>query len=56
MGVAAIGFAAFMSKLAVSAQERAQLGALNASEGIYVDRKNFGIIKGTAKVDPAARS
>jgi hypothetical protein len=55
MGVAAIGFAAFMSKLTVSAQERAQLGTLSVSEGIYVDTKNFGIIKGTAKVDPAAQ-
>jgi len=55
LGVAAIGFAAFASKLAVSAQERAQLGALNVSEGIYVDRKNFGIIKGAAKTDPTAQ-
>ena len=55
LGVAAIGFAAFMSKLAVSAQERTQLGPLNVSEGIYVDRKNFGIIKGTAKADPTAQ-
>jgi hypothetical protein len=55
LGVAAIGFAASVSKLAVSAQERAQLGPLNASEGLYVDSKTFGIIKGTAKVDPSAQ-
>lgn len=55
MGVAAIGFAAFMSNLAFSAQERTKLGALNVSEGIYVNSKNFDIIKGTAKVDPTAQ-
>jgi hypothetical protein len=45
-----------VSKLAVSAQEqRAQLGALNVSEGIYVDRKSFGIVKGATKVDPTAQ-
>ena len=55
MGVAAMLSAAFMSKLAFSAQERTQLGALNASEGIYVDRKGFGIIKGTASGDPTAQ-
>ena len=54
MGVAAIVSAAFMPKLVFSAQERAQLGALNVSEGIYIDRKSFDIIKGTAKVDPTA--
>jgi hypothetical protein len=41
--------------LAVSAQERAQLGALKASEGIYVDPKSFSIVKGTAKTDPGAQ-
>ena len=51
MGVAALVSAAFMSKLAFSAT---QLGALNATEGIYVDRKGFGIVKGTAKGDPTA--
>ena len=54
MGVAAIVSAAFMPKLVFSAQERTQLGALNVSEGIYIDRKSFDIIKGTAKVDPTA--
>jgi len=52
---AAIGFAASTSMLAVSAQERAQLGALKVSEGIYVDPKTFNIVKGTAKTDPAAQ-
>ena len=54
LGVAAIASAAFMSKLAFSAQERVQLGALNAGEGIYVARKGFEVIKGTAKGDPTA--
>ena len=54
MGTAALVSAAFMSKLAFSAQERTQLGALSASEGIYVDRKGFDIIKGSAKGDPTA--
>ena len=44
-----------MTKHAVSAQERAELGALNPSEGIYVNPKGFGIIKGTAKTDPSAQ-
>lgn len=51
---AAIGVAASVSMLSVSAQERSQLGALKASEGIYVDTKNFTIIKGMAKSDPSA--
>ena len=50
---AAIGFAASMSNIAVS-QERAQLGALKVSEGIYVDPKTFNIVKGTSKTDPTA--
>lgn len=54
MGVAAIVSAAFVSKLAFSAQERTKLGALDASEGVYVDRKGFEIVKGTAKGDPTA--
>jgi hypothetical protein len=44
-----------MPKLAISAQERVQLGALNASEGIYVDPKGFGVVRGTAKTDPTAQ-
>lgn len=52
---AAIGFAASTSTLVVSAQERAQLGALKASEGIYVDPKGFKIVKGTGRTDPAAQ-
>jgi hypothetical protein len=51
---AAIGFAASTSNLAVRAQERAQLGSLNVSEGIYVDPKTFNIVKGTSKTDPTA--
>jgi hypothetical protein len=48
----AVGFTA-SSKLAVSAQERAQqLGALDASQGVYVDPKTFKIMKGSAKTDP----
>ena len=49
---AAIGFAASMSNPAVSAQDRTQLGALSASEGIYVDPKTFNIVKGSSKTDP----
>lgn len=55
IGAAAISSAAFMSGLAFSAQERTQLGALNVSEGIYVNPKGFDIIKGTAKGDPTAQ-
>ena len=55
LGVAAVALAASMSQLAVTAQERAQLGALKANEGIYVDQKNFGVIRGTAKADPTAQ-
>jgi hypothetical protein len=54
MGVAAIVSAAFMSKIAFSAQEPTKLGPLATSEGIYVDRKGFNIVKGTAKGDPTA--
>lgn len=52
LGAAALALAASLPKLAVSAPERTQLGPLNASEGIYVNSKSFGIIKGAAKVDP----
>jgi hypothetical protein len=52
LGAAAIALAASLPKLAVSAPERAQLGPLSVSEGIYVDRKSFGIVKGAAKVEP----
>ena len=55
LGAAAVALAVSMPKLVVSAQERAQLGPLNANEGIYVDRKGFGIVKGTAKTDPTAQ-
>ena len=55
MGLAAVVFAASMTKLALSAQERTELGPLKASEGIYIDRKSFDIVKGTAKGDPTAQ-
>ena len=55
LGATAIALAASVPRLAVSAPDRAELGALNASEGIYVDRKSFGIIKGAAKADPTAQ-
>ena len=55
MGLAAVVFAASMSKLALSAQERTELGPLKASEGVYIDRKSFAIVKGTAKGDPTAQ-
>lgn len=55
VGATAIALLASVPKLAISAQERAQLGALNINEGIYVDRKSFGIIKGSAKTDPTAQ-
>ena len=51
---AAIGFAASTSNPAISAQDRTQLGALKASEGIYVDPKTFNIVKGSSKTDPTA--
>lgn len=53
-GAGAIASAAFTSQLAFSAQERVKLGALTAGEGIFVDRKGFDIIKGSAKGDPTA--
>jgi hypothetical protein len=52
LGAASIALAASVPQLARSAQERMELGALNANEGIYVDVKGFGIIKGMAKSDP----
>ena len=55
LGLSALALAASVPKLAISAQERTQLGALSASEGIYVDRKSFGVVRGTAKTDPAAQ-
>ena len=55
LGISALALAASVPKLAISATERTQLGALSASEGIYVDRKSFGVVRGTAKTDPAAQ-
>lgn len=52
LGAAAIALAASLPNLAVSSPERTQLGPLNVSEGIYVNTKSFGIIKGAAKVEP----
>jgi hypothetical protein len=49
-----IGLAASTSNPAISGQERAQRGALKASEGIYVDPKNFNIINGAAETDPTS--
>jgi methyl coenzyme M reductase beta subunit len=54
LGLAAIVSAASMSQLAFSATERTQLGALNTSEGIYVNPKGFNIVKGSAQGDPTA--
>jgi hypothetical protein len=50
----ALVVAASASQLASSKQEHVQFGALNANQGIYVDAKDFGIIKGTVKSDPTA--
>jgi hypothetical protein len=55
LGAVTIALAASVPQLAKSAQERMQLGALNANEGIYVDTKGFGVIKGAAKSDPTAQ-
>ncbi len=52
LSASTIAIAISTAQLARSAHERVQLGALNANEGIYVDVKSFGIIKGTAKSDP----
>lgn len=54
LGAVSIALAASVPQLARSAQERMQLGALNANEGIYVDVKGFGVVKGAAKGDPSA--
>lgn len=55
VGATVIALAASVPRLAISAQERAQLGPLNANEGIYVDRTGFAIVKGAAKADPTAQ-
>lgn len=55
IGAATIAIAAAAPQLARSAQERTELTALNANEGIYVDTKGFGVIRGTAKSDPSAQ-
>lgn len=52
IGAAVIALAAVGPKLAISAPERAQLGPLNLSEGIYVNAKSFSIVKGAAKAEP----
>jgi hypothetical protein len=52
LGATAIALAASLPNLAVSSTERTQLGPLNVSEGIYVNTKSFGIVKGAAKVEP----
>jgi hypothetical protein len=52
IGAAAIALAVSAPQFAQSAADRAQLGALSTSEGIYVDRKGFGIVKGAAKSVP----
>ena len=54
VGAVSLAIAASAPQLAKSAQERMQLGALSANEGIYVDTKGFGVIKGAAKGDPSA--
>ena len=53
LGAAVIALAAVVPKLAISAPERTQLGPLNVSEGIYVNTKSFGIVKGAAKAEPS---
>lgn len=55
LGISALALAVSVPKLAISAQERTQLSALSASEGIYVDRKSFSVVRGTAKTDPTAQ-
>jgi len=55
LGAVSIALAASVPQLARSAQERMQLGALNANEGIYVDVKGFNVVKGAAKSDPSAQ-
>jgi hypothetical protein len=52
LGAAVIALAAAVPKLAVSAPERTQLGPLSGNEGIYVNTKSFGIVKGAAKAEP----
>ena len=52
IGAATLAVIASAPKLAISAQDRMELGALSNNQGIFVDRSKFGIIKGTAKSDP----
>lgn len=52
LGAAAMALATSLPKLAISAPDRTQLGPLSVSEGIYVNSKSFGIVKGAAKVNP----
>jgi hypothetical protein len=46
---------AAVAKLATAAQDKSELGGLNANEGIFVDPKTFNIVKGSAKTDPSAQ-
>ncbi len=53
---ASLALAATVPQLALSAaQDRAQLGALDNNQGLYVNKTNFGIVKGTPKTDPSAQ-
>ncbi len=54
LGAATVALAA-APQLARSSQERAQLGALNINEGIYVDRTGYGVIRGSVNADPTAQ-
>jgi hypothetical protein len=53
IGTAALVIVTSVPKLAVSAQDRMELGALSNNQGIFVDRTKFRMIKGTTKSDPA---
>src|SRR5262245_38504004 len=55
VGAAALCLIAAVAKLATAAQDKSELGGLNANEGIFVDPKSFNIVKGSAKTDPSAQ-
>ncbi len=52
IGAATLAVIASAPKLAISAQDRMEMGALGVNQGIYVDRTKFGVVKGTAKTEP----
>jgi hypothetical protein len=47
IGAATLAVIASVPNLAISAQDRMELGALSNNQGIFVEKVKFGFIKGT---------